>query len=99
MLAWLIPRLPIAGAVPITTALAEDIAWLPLTLTDTLGRLAILKAILVQVAQWDPHPFRAIRGDNRLFRNQLAEILADSLFHPLIVPQAIFEPPAPQLPW
>ena len=42
MLAWLVPRLTIAGAVPITTALAEHIARLPLTLTDTLGRLTIL---------------------------------------------------------
>jgi hypothetical protein len=63
--------LTIARAVPITPALAEYIAWLPLTLTDTLGRLAILKAILVQVAQWDLHPFRAIRSDNRFFGNQL----------------------------
>ena len=70
MLAWLIPRLTIAGAS--VSALAEHIAWLPLTLADTLGRLAILKAVLVQVAQRDLHPFRAIRGDNRLFGNQLA---------------------------
>jgi hypothetical protein len=99
VLAWLIPRLTIVRAVPVTPALAEDIAWLPLTLTDTLRRLAIFKAILVQVAQGDLHPFRAIRSDNRLFGNELAEILADGLFHPLIVPQAILEPPAAQLPW
>ena len=72
MLAWLIPRLAIAGTVAIATAPAEDIARLPLTLTNTLGRLTILKAILVQIAQRDLHPFRAIRGDNGLFGNQLA---------------------------
>src|SRR5713101_5853559 len=99
MLAWLIPRLAIAGTVAIATAPAEDIARLPLTLTNTLGRLTILKAILVQVAQRDLHPFRAIRGDNRLFGNQLAQILANGLLHPLIMPQAILEPPAAQLPW
>src|SRR5262244_3882315 len=60
MLAWLIPRLTIAGAMPIVPALAEHIARLPLTLTNTLGRLAILKAVLVQVAQRDLYPFRAI---------------------------------------
>ena len=37
MLAWLIPRLTIARAIAITPALAEHIARLPLTLTDTLG--------------------------------------------------------------
>jgi hypothetical protein len=94
MLSRLIPRLSIAGAVPITTTLAEDIAWLPLTLTNPLGRLAIFKAVLVQVAQGDLHPFRAVRGNNRLFGNQLAEILANGFFHPLIVPQAILESPA-----
>src|SRR5262245_41272453 len=99
MLAWLIPRLPIAGRTPIAPTLAEHIARLPLTLTNTLGRLAILKAVLVQVAQRDLYPFRAIGGDNRLFGNQFAQILADGLFHPLIVPQAILEPPAAQLPW
>jgi hypothetical protein len=86
MVSRLISRLSIAGAVPITPALAEDIAWLPFTLTDTLRRLAVFKAVLVQVAQGDLHPFRAIRSDNRLFGNELAEILADGLFHPLIVP-------------
>src|SRR5215475_7404191 len=60
MLAWLLPRLRIAGAVPIAPALAEDIALLPLTLPDTLGRLAILKAVLVQVAQWNLYPLGAI---------------------------------------
>src|SRR4030095_16732287 len=99
MLAWLISRFTITGTVPIATALAEHIAWLPLTLADTLERLAVLKAVLVQVAQRDLHPFRAIRGDNGLFGNQLAQILADGLFHPLIVPQTILEPPAAQLPW
>jgi hypothetical protein len=99
MLSRLVPRLPIARALPITTALAENIAWLPVTLTYTLGRLAVFKAVLVEVAQGDLHPFRAIRGNNRLFGNQLAEILADSLLHPLIVPQAVLEPPAAQLPW
>src|SRR5262245_18290687 len=48
---------------------------------------------------WDLHPFRAIRGDNGLFSNQLTQILADGLFHPLIVPQAILEPSATQFPW
>src|SRR6516165_9917861 len=60
MLAWLLPRLRIAGAVPIAPALAEYIARLPLTLPDTLGRLAILKAVLVQVAQWNLYPLGAI---------------------------------------
>src|SRR5215813_10393585 len=98
MLAWLIPRLTIARARAIAPALAEHIARLPLTLTDTLRRLAILKAILIQIAQRNFHPFRAVRGDNRLFGNQLAQILADGLFHPLIMPQTILESPAAQLP-
>src|SRR4029434_6171543 len=98
MLAWLISRFTITRTVPIATVLAEHIAWLPLTLADTLGRLTIFKAVLVQVAQRDLHPFRAVRGDNGLFGNELAQVLADSLFHPLIVPQAILEPPAAQLP-
>src|SRR5262249_22870623 len=98
MLAWLIPWLPIAGRAPIAPTLAEDIAWLPLTLSDTLGRLAILEAVLIQVAQRDLHPFRAIRGDNGLFSDEFTQILADGFFHPLIVPQAILEPPAAQLP-
>src|SRR4029453_17530893 len=63
MLAWLLSRLTITRAVPIATALAEHIAWLPLTLADTLGTLTILKAVLVQVAQRDLHPLRAIRSD------------------------------------
>src|SRR5215510_9683931 len=67
MLTWLIPRLTIAGVVAIAPALAEHIARLPLTLTNTLGRLTILKAVLVQVAQRDLHSFRAIGGDNGLF--------------------------------
>ena len=91
--------MPIAGAVPILTALAEHITRLPLALADTLGRLTVLKAVLIQVAQRDLHPLRAIRGDDGLFGNELAQILADGLFHPLIVPQAILEPPAAQLPW
>ena len=99
MLTWLVPRLTIAGVVAITPALAEHIARLSLTLTDTLERLTILKAILIQIAQRDLHPFRAIRGDYRFFGNQLAQILADGLFHPLIVPQAILESPAAQFPW
>src|SRR6266581_7714089 len=99
MLAWLISRLTVTGTVAIAAALAEHIARLPLTLTDTLGRLTILKAILIQIAQRDLHPFRAIRSDNGLFGNQLAQILADGLLHPLIVPQAILKPPAAQLPW
>src|SRR4030095_2735490 len=94
MLAWLLSRFTITGTVPIATALAEHIAWLPLTLADTLERLAVLKAVLVQVAQRDLHPFRAIRGDNGLFGNQLAQILADGLFYPLTVPQTILYPPA-----
>ena len=93
MLAWLIPRLTIAMAIAIAPALAEHIARLPLTLTDTRGRLAILKAVLVQIAQRDLHPFRPIRGDNRLFGNELAQILANGLFHPLIVLQAILRAP------
>ena len=60
MLAWLLPRLPIARAIPITPALAEHIARLPLTLPDTLGRLAILEAVLVQVAQRNLYPLGAI---------------------------------------
>src|SRR5215471_6312311 len=60
MLAWLIPRLPIAGAVPIASALAEYIARLPLTLPDTLGRLAILEAVLIQVTQRNLYPLGAI---------------------------------------
>src|SRR5262245_56303018 len=99
MLAWLLPRLRIARAIPITPALAEHIARLPLALTDPLRRLAVLKTVLVQVAQRDLHTFCAIRSDNGLFGNQLAQILPDSLLHPLIVSQAILEPPAPQLPW
>src|SRR5262245_10532904 len=99
MLAWLIPWLTITWAIPIAPALAEHVARLPLTLTDTLRRLAILKAKLIQIAQRNLHPFRAIRGANRLCGNQLAQILADGLFHPLIVPQTILEPPAAQLPW
>jgi len=99
VLARLIPRLTIAGAIPIAPALAEHIARLSLPLTDTLGRLTILKAVLIQIAQRDLHPFRAIRSDNGLFGNQLAQILADGLLHPLIVPQAILKPPAAQLPW
>src|SRR5262252_320683 len=98
MLARLVPRLTIAGVVAMAAALAEHIAWLPLTLTDTLGRLAILEAVLIQVAQRNLHPLGAIGGDNRLFGNQLAQILTDSLLHPLVVPQTILEPPAAQLP-
>src|SRR5262245_40579007 len=99
MLTGLVPRLTIARAVSLSPALAEPIARLPIPLTDPLRGLTILKTVLVQVAQWDLHPFRAIRGDNRLFGNQLAQILADGLFHPLIVPQAILEPSATQFPW
>jgi len=99
VLTWLIPRLTIAGVVAIAPALTEHMARLSLTLTDTLGRLAVFKTILIQIAQRDLHPFRAIRGDNRLFGNQLAQILTDGLFHPLIVPQAILESPAAQFPW
>src|SRR5215510_2898773 len=94
VLAGLIPWLTIARTTPITAALAEDIARLPFTLTNTLGRLVVLKAVLVQVAQRDLHSLRAIRGDNGLFGNELAQILADGLFHPLIVPQAILQAPA-----
>src|SRR5215471_1679762 len=79
---------------PLAAALAEHIARLP----HPLGRLAVLKAVLIQVAQRDLHPFRAVRGDNRLFGNELAQVLADGLLHPLIVPQAVLEPPAAQLP-
>src|SRR5262245_16807519 len=60
MLAGLIPRLTIARSVPILTALAEHVAWLPVTLTDSLGRLAVLKAVLIQIAQRDLHPLCAI---------------------------------------
>src|SRR5262249_31890716 len=96
MLPRLVARLAITGVVAV--ALTDHIARLPLTLADTLGGLAILKTVLVEIAQRNPHPFRAVRGDDRLFGNQLAQILADRLFHPLIVPQAVLEPAAAQFP-
>ena len=99
MLAGLIPWLAVAWAVLIPATLAEHIAWLPFSLTDTLRGLPILKAVLIQVAQRDLHPSCVIRGDNSLFGNQLTQILADGLFHPLIVSQAILQSPAAQLPW
>src|SRR4030095_15906717 len=83
MLAWLIPRLTIAGAMTIAPTLAEPLARLSFACTDTLGRLTILKAVLIQVAQRDFRPFRAIRGDNGFFGNQLAPILSGGPFYPL----------------
>src|SRR4029453_13136077 len=98
MLPGLLARLAVAGAMAVRTALAHHIARLPRSLTNALLGLAILKSILLQIAQRNPDPLAAIRGDNGLFGNQLTEILADGVFHPLVMPQAILEPSAAQFP-
>jgi hypothetical protein len=98
MLPGLIARLAIAGAVAVPAALAQHVTRLPRALTNALLGLAILKPVLLQIAQRNPYPPGAIRGDDGLFGNQLAEILADGVFHPLVMPQAILESPATQFP-
>src|SRR5262249_19685682 len=98
MLPRLVARLPVPRLVAVAMALTEHVARLPRALPDTLRGLAILKAVLVEIAQRNADALGAVRGDDRLFGDQLAQILTDRLFHPLIVPQAVLESPAAQVP-
>ena len=96
LLARLISRL--LAAVPAVALARDDLADVALPLSSPTAQLAEAEAVLIEVAQGNFHELPAIGGDDVLLGNQLFQVFADRLFDALIMADAIFERPSPQLP-
>jgi hypothetical protein len=82
----------IPWAVSSTTTPPQEVAWLSCPLAHALLGLPIFEAILLQVAQWDLYTFMPIGGDDRLFGDQFAQVLANRFLDTLVMPQTVLQP-------